>query len=73
MTKNLKIENIDCPNCAAKVEKKISDINGVKSCSLNFFTGKLSIEAEEAEMDGIIQTAAKAVKKYASGATLKVN
>ncbi len=46
MRKKFKIE-VDCANCANKMERVINNIDGVKSASINFMTLKLDIEFEE--------------------------
>lgn len=63
MKKIFKIENIDCANCAAKIEAGIKKIDGVQSCSLSFFAEKLIIEAEEAGFDAIMKEALKVARK----------
>ena len=63
MKKIFKIENIDCANCAAKIEDGIKKIDGVKSCSLSFFAEKLIIEADSENVDSIIKEALKIAKK----------
>ena len=72
MKKILKIENLDCANCAAKIEKSISEIGGVNSCSVSFLTGRLVIEADEVKMSEIIAAAEKAAKKVVSKAKIIV-
>ena len=62
MKKSFKLEGLCCPNCAAKIEDGIRKTAGVTAVTLNFATTKLTIEADEANMDGII-TAAKAIIK----------
>lgn len=63
MKKIFKIENIDCANCAAKIEDGIKKIDGVKSCSLSFFAEKLIIEADSENFDSIIKETLKIAKK----------
>ncbi|MDR2047492.1 MAG: heavy-metal-associated domain-containing protein [Clostridiales bacterium] len=70
MTKIFRVENLDCANCAAKMEKKIAAIDGVEACSLNFMTGRMSINASESSMDEIVKLAEKAVKKIEPDAKL---
>jgi copper chaperone CopZ len=72
MTKIFKIENIDCANCAAKMEQGIKNLDGVKSCALSFMTGRLTIDADETKFDAIIPAAAKLIKKIESGAKLVI-
>lgn len=62
MIKTFKIE-VDCANCAAKMERAIEKIEGVKSVSISFLTQKLKIEADDERFDSVMQEAAKACKK----------
>ena len=64
MTKTYKLKGLDCANCLAKMERKISKLKGVKSVSSNFFTEKMIIEADDGLMLEIEETAAKIIKKY---------
>ncbi len=71
MTKTYKLEGLDCANCLAKMERKISKLKGVKSVSSNFFTEKLVIEADENLIPEIEEAASKIVKKYEPQVVLK--
>lgn len=71
MKKTLRLEGLGCANCAAKMEKKIGELDGVNSVSVNFITTKLVIEAEEDRMDSIIKSAEKIVKKIEPDTKLK--
>ena len=63
MRKVFKLENLDCANCAAKMEEAIKKINGVQNASMRFMTQKLVIEADEANMDAVSDEAVKVCKK----------
>lgn len=63
MKKTYKLENLDCANCATKMENAISKINGVDSCSISFMSQKLTLEAEEAMFEDILPQAQKAISK----------
>ena len=55
MKKTVTIKDIDCANCAAKIERDVQKINGVKSASLNFFGQRLQFEcAKKVEPDCVI-------------------
>ena len=56
------MEDLDCANCAAKMAESIRKLEGVKSVDVNFFTQKLTLEAEEEEFDQIVKKAAKICK-----------
>ena len=61
--KTYKLEDLDCANCAAKMEERIKKIDGVISANVSFIMQKLTIEAEEGNLDKIIKQAAKVCKK----------
>lgn len=63
MKKVFKLKDLDCANCAAKMERGIIEIEGVESASITFMTAKLTIEADESLMDEIITKAQKIIKK----------
>ena len=62
MKKVYKIE-IDCANCAAKVEEAVKKIEGVNSVSLNFMTQKMIIDVDEANEEAIMKQVYKVAKK----------
>ncbi|HHZ01506.1 MAG TPA: heavy metal transporter [Tissierellia bacterium] len=64
MKKTFKLEGLNCANCLAKMERKISKLKGVTNVSSNFFTAKMIIEADEDFMPEIEEAASKIVKKY---------
>ena len=63
MKKTFKIEDLDCANCAAKLEKAISGIEGVQKASVSFIAGKMIIEADEGDFDDIIKKIPSVAKK----------
>ena len=63
MKKNFRVENLDCANCAMKMERAISQIEGVTSAKVFFLTGKLTIEADDAKFDEIVAMATKVARK----------
>ena len=54
---------VDCANCAAKIEAAIQKIEGVQSASVSFMTQKLVLEAPDDLFDAILKEAAKTAKK----------
>lgn len=55
---------VDCANCAAKMEEAVKNTKGVKDASLSFMTLKLKVEFEEgADIDGVMKEAYKNCKK----------
>ncbi len=55
MKKKFKLEDLDCANCAAKMEDAIKKLDGVSNASVSFMTQKLMVEAEEDKFDEIMQ------------------
>jgi len=64
------MEDLDCANCAAKMEEAIKKIAGVQDATVSFMAQKLTIEAEEADFDRIMKEAVKAVKKVDSDCSI---
>ncbi len=63
MTKTLKVCNLDCANCAAKVERALNKIYGVNSASVNFFSQKITLEYDESICDSVIDDVKRVCKK----------
>lgn len=63
MKKTFKLQNLDCANCAAKMETAINKMAGVESCNISFMTQKLTIEAPDDVFESVLDEAQKAIKK----------
>ncbi len=63
MKKIYNLEELDCANCAAKMESGIQKIEGVKFASVNFMTQKLTIEADDEAFDKVMKEVVKTCKK----------
>ncbi len=63
MKKNFKMIDLDCANCAAKMEVAIKKLDGVEDAKVSFMTQKLTIVADENRFDEVMQNVVKAVKK----------
>ena len=55
MKKKFKLIDLDCANCAAKMEEGIKKISGVKAASVSFMTQKLVLEADDDRFDEIMK------------------
>ncbi len=69
--KTFRLEGLECANCAAKMEKAINELDGVKEATVNFMTTKLVIEGEDEKMPVIIEATEKIVKKIESDVVMK--
>lgn len=63
MKKVFKMQDLDCANCAAKMERAISQLDGVQKVTISFLAQKMTIEADDARFDEIIKLAVACVKK----------
>jgi copper chaperone CopZ len=64
MKKVFKMEDLECANCAAKMEAAISKLEGVKSCTISFMTQKMTLECEEEQLADILKKAQAAIRKF---------
>ena len=55
MKKKFKLEDLDCANCAAKMEEAIKKIEGVNDANVSFMTQKMTIDADENRFDEIMK------------------
>lgn len=55
MKKKFKLEDLDCANCAAKMEEAIKKLDGVSDASVSFMAQKLTVEAEDDRFDEIMR------------------
>ena len=62
MKKTYKLTDLDCANCAAKMENAIKKIDGVSDASVSFLTQKLTVEADDSRFDDILKQSVKACK-----------
>ena len=63
MKKTFQMIDLDCANCAAKMERAIQNIDGVTNATVSFMTQKLTLEADDARFDQIVKEAVKACRK----------
>ena len=63
MKKTFKLIEVDCANCAAKMEAAIKKLDGVNDASVSFLSQKMTIDAEDAKFDEIVKQAVKVCKK----------
>ena len=55
MKKKFKLQDLDCANCAAKMEEEIKKIDGVNDASVNFMMQKMTIDADDSKFDDIMK------------------
>ena len=63
MKKKFKLEDLDCANCAAKMEEAIKKIPGVNDAVVSFMAQKMTIDAEDDKFDAIMDEVVKTCSK----------
>ena len=66
MKKRFNMVDLDCANCAAKMEAAIKKIDGVNDAAVSFLAQKLVLDADDARFDDILKQAVAAIKKVDS-------
>lgn len=63
MKKKFKLQDLDCANCAAKMEEAIKKIEGVSNATVSFMTQKMTIEADDSRFDEIMKEVVSVCRK----------
>ncbi len=72
MKKIFEMEDLDCANCAAKMEEAIRKLEGVDYVSISFMAQRMTLEADDAIFDEVVKKAAKAIKRVDADCRLVV-
>ncbi len=70
MKKQFKMIDLDCANCAAKMETAIQKIDGIQDASVSFFSQKLTLEAADDRFDEIMKEVVKVCRKVEPDCTI---
>ena len=63
MKKVFKLIDLDCANCAAKMENAIAQMDGVQKVTVSFLAQKLTLEADDTRFDEIVREMVKVCRK----------
>ena len=63
MKKTIKMRELECAHCAAKMENAIRKLDGVVNADINFMMQKLTVEAEDDKFDQVMEEVVKVCKK----------
>jgi cation transport ATPase len=65
MRKSFQLEDLECANCAAKMERDISAFPEVVKCTITFMTSRMSLTlADGADWDAVLDKAQKVMTSY---------
>ena len=63
MKKKFKLQDLDCANCAAKMEDAIKKSPGVNDANVSFMMQKMTIDAEDDKFDAIMEEVVRVCAK----------
>ena len=63
MQKKYNLTDLDCANCAAKMEDAIKKIDGVNNATVSFMAQKLTNDADDSRFDSIMKEVVNVCRK----------
>lgn len=72
MKKRFDLVDLDCANCAAKMENAIKKLDGVNDAAVSFVTQKLTVDADDDRFDEIMKQIVKTCKKVEPDCEIKL-
>ena len=70
MKKMYMLEDLDCANCAAKMEEAIKKIEGVTYARVSYLAQKLTLEADDAVYDAALAEVVRTCKRIEPDCTI---
>jgi len=70
MKKAFKIRELDCAHCAQEIEEAASKVAGVNKVRVNFLSERMTLDAEDARFDAVLDEIKKIVKTIEPDAVL---
>lgn len=71
MKKTFSLMNLDCANCAAKIENALNKIEGMDRATVSFMTQRMTLEAADGRFSEIVEKAKSVVKKMEPDVKIK--
>lgn len=72
MKKRFELEDLDCANCALKMEEAIRKIEGINDVTVSFMTQKMTVDADDGRFDQIMKEVVKVCKKVEPDCVIKL-
>lgn len=63
MKKKFKMQDLDCANCAAKMERAAAKLDGINEVSINFMAQRITIDAVDEKFNEIVDEVERVMKK----------
>lgn len=71
MKKAFKIRELDCAHCAQEIEEAASKVAGVNKVRVNFLSERMTLDAEDARFDAVLDEIKKIVNTIEPDAVLE--
>ena len=72
MKKVINLEDLDCANCAAKMECAVKKVEGVSNANVNFLMQKMTVEIDSDQPNAVLAEIKKVCKKVEPDCVLKI-
>lgn len=63
MKKSFRLNDLDCANCAAKIENAVRKVEGVVGASVNFMAQRMELEAEDDRFASVLGEVKAVIRK----------
>lgn len=71
MRKTFQLEDLECANCAAKMEKDINAFPEVTKCTITFMTSRMGITVPDGtDLDAVLDKAQQVMRSYEKDCTI---
>lgn len=72
MKKVIALQDLDCANCAAKMECAVKKVEGVSNANVNFMMQKMTVEIDSDQPNAVLAEIKKVCKKVEPDCVLKI-
>ena len=72
MKKVFALEDLDCANCAAKMENAVSKIDGVNAVNVSFIMQRMTLEADDERFDEVVKEVVQKCRRIEPDCKIKV-
>ena len=72
MKKVFALEDLDCANCAAKMENAVSKIDGVNAVNVSSIMQRMTLEADDERFDEVVKEVVKKCRRIEPDCKIKV-
>lgn len=63
MKKVIRVENLDCANCAAKLERALQQMAGIEEATVSFMTQKIVVKGADDGFEQLLDQVKATIKK----------